>query len=116
MFKNNDNNENVYNNYIEKLNSLHKLCHWKGNKMSDWKLYYKESQKSSPFVGLKNLGCTCYINSLIQIFYHTPLIRESLLKCDYSSFNEKNCFYQLIKIFYSLKYLQTSFYVPTSFV
>ena len=116
LFKNNDNNENVYNNYIEKLNSLHKLCHWKGNKMSDWKLYYKESQKSSPFVGLKNLGCTCYINSLIQIFYHTPLIRESLLKCDYSSFNEKNCFYQLIKIFFSLKYLQTSFYVPTSFV
>ena len=113
LFKENHKNE-PYNYYIQKLTSFHNLCFWKGNNLSDWKLYYKESQKSTPFVGLKNLGCTCYINSLIQTFYHLPLLRESLLKCD-CPISKKNCFYQLKIIFYSLKYLQTSYYVPSSF-
>ena len=115
LFKYNT-NEDIFNSYITRLTELHKLCYWKGNNLSDWKLYYKESQKSTQFVGLKNLGCTCYINSLIQTFYHIPLFRESLLNCEYSTKTEKNCFYQLKKVFYSLKYLQTTYYAPFSFV
>ena len=108
--------EDINNYYIKKLTSYHNLCYWKGNELSHYKLYYKENQKSTPFVGLKNLGCTCYINSLVQTFYHIPLFQESILNCDYSPPNERNCFYQLKKIFYSLKYLQTSYYTPLSFV
>ena len=115
LFKNNNNDE-LYNNYIKKLTSIHNLCYWKGDKLSDWTLYYKDKQKSTPFVGLKNLGCTCYINSLLQTFFNIPLLRESLLDCNYSSLTEKNCFYQLKKVFYSLKYLQTTYYTPTSFI
>ena len=115
LFNNDLYNIDTYNSYIQKLTSFHKLCFWKGSNLSDWRLYFKESQKSSPFVGLKNLGCTCYINSLIQIFYHIPLMRESLLKCKFPA-SKNNCFYQLKIIFYSLKYLQTSYYSPKSFM
>ena len=115
LFKNYNPND-INNNYIQKLTSYHNLCYWKGNELSHYKLYYKENQKSTPFVGLKNLGCTCYINSLVQTFYHIPLFQESILKCDYVSPSERDCFYQLKKIFYSLKYLQTSYYTPLSFM
>ena len=115
LFKN-DNTEEIYNYYIQKITSFHKLCFWKGDNLSDWKLYFKENQKSTQFVGLKNLGCTCYINSLLQTFFNIPLFRESILNIEYTSKTEKNCFYQLKKVFYSLKYLQTSYYIPMSFV
>ena len=115
LFNYNLYNIDTYNSYIQKLTSFHKLCFWKGSNLSDWKLYFKESLKSAPFVGLKNLGCTCYINSLIQIFYHIPLMRESLLKCK-CPVSKNNCFYQLKIIFYSLKYLQTNYYSPKSFM
>ena len=115
LFNNDLYNIDTYNSYIQKLTSFHKLCFWKGNNLSDWRLYFKENQKTSPFVGLKNLGCTCYINSLIQIFFHIPLMRESLLKCE-CPVAKNNCFYQLKIIFYSLKYLQTSYYSPKSFM
>ena len=29
--------------------------------------------KKNQFVGIQNLGCTCYINSLTQQLYHTQL-------------------------------------------
>ena len=115
LFKN-DINDDIYNNYIKKLSSFHNLCFWKGNNLSDWKLYYKDQSKSSSFVGLKNLGCTCYINSLIQTFFNIPLLREGILKCENPNFTEKNCLFQLIKVFYSLKFLQTNYYTPTSFI
>lgn len=34
---------------------------------------------SHGFVGLKNLGCTCYINSLLQQFYMIKQFRNALL-------------------------------------
>ena len=115
LFKSNFYIYENYMNYINKLTNLHNLCYWKGENLSDWKLYFKESQKSSSFVGLKNLGCTCYINSLIQTFFNIPLLRESLIKCD-CPVSKQNCFYQLKIIFYSLKYLQTNYYTPNSFI
>ena len=115
LFKEN-NNEDIYNSYITKLTDIHKLCYWKGYNLSDWKLYFKENQKLTPYVGLKNLGCTCYINSLLQTFFHISLLRESILNCQQETSTEKNCFYQLKKVFYSLKYLQTTYYTPTSFI
>eukprot|EP01063_Lacrimia_lanifica_P001819 TRINITY_DN1093_c2_g1_i1.p1 TRINITY_DN1093_c2_g1~~TRINITY_DN1093_c2_g1_i1.p1 ORF type:complete len:1456 (+),score=574.74 TRINITY_DN1093_c2_g1_i1:63-4370(+) len=33
---------------------------------------------SSPYIGLVNLGSTCYLNSLIQCWFHTPYLREAV--------------------------------------
>ena len=100
--------------YFEKLTELHKECYWKGKNILDWKLEFKESKKLAPFVGLKNLGCTCYMNSLLQVFFNFIPFRESLLKCKCKE-EKKNSLYQVKKLFYSLKYLQIDYYTPSDF-
>ena len=40
----------------------------------------KSNAKSKAgFVGLKNLGNICYLNSVVQQFYHVPEVRRGLL-------------------------------------
>ena len=87
-------NEEEMNYFFNKLTELHKQCYWKGDNSSDQKLDYKESNKLSSFVGLKNLGCTSYMNSLLQIFFNFIPFRESLLKCKCKEEN-KNSLYQI---------------------
>ena len=38
-----------------------------------------DSKKKTCFVGLKNQGATCYMNSLLQTLYHLPYFRKVLL-------------------------------------
>ena len=106
-------NKNI-NYYIDKLNSFHALGYWKDNKISDWKLSFKKDEKISPFIGLKNLGCTCYINSLLQTFFNIQKFRESILKCPCND-SRDNVLFELQKVFFSLKHLKANYYVPTSF-
>lgn len=35
-----------------------------------------DSKKETGFVGLKNQGATCYMNSLLQTLYHLPYFRK----------------------------------------
>lgn len=35
-----------------------------------------DSKKETGFVGLKNQGATCYMNSLLQTLYHIPYFRK----------------------------------------
>ena len=100
--------------YFNKLTELHNQCFWKGNNISDWKLEYKDNNRLAPYVGLKNLGCTCYMNSLLQIFFNYIPFRESLLKCKCKE-EKNNSLYQIKKVFYSLKYLQVNYYTPSDF-
>ena len=100
--------------YFETITELHKEDYWKGNSILDWKLEYKDNTKLSPFIGLKNLGCTCYMNSLLQVFFNFIPFRESILKCPCKE-EKKNSLYQIKKVFYSLKYLQVNYYTPSDF-
>ena len=106
--------EEKINYYFEIINELHKEGYWKGTSILDWKLEYKDNIKLSPFVGLKNLGCTCYMNSLLQVFFNFIPFRESILKCPCKE-EKKNSLYQIKKVFYSLKYLQVNYYTPSDF-
>ncbi|MCO5571925.1 hypothetical protein L7F22_025676 [Adiantum nelumboides] len=45
-------------------------------KMVDYWAY--DSKKETGFVGLKNQGATCYMNSLLQTLYHIPYFRKAV--------------------------------------
>ncbi|URE06756.1 ubiquitin carboxyl-terminal hydrolase [Musa troglodytarum] len=45
-------------------------------KMVDYWSY--DSKKETGYVGLKNQGATCYMNSLLQTLYHTPYFRKAV--------------------------------------
>jgi len=52
----------------------------------DWNVDLALKQKSvTGHVGMKNQGATCYMNSLLQQFFHTPALRQGLLSCDLHS-------------------------------
>ena len=102
-------------NYLTELNNIHSYNIIKSNQVSDWKIYFKDQVSSNTFIGLKNLGCTCYMNSLLQVFYNINLFRECLLKCKCKAEN-KNSLYEVQKIFFNLKYLRNGYYTPESFV
>lgn len=48
-------------------------------KVTDFWTY--DSKKETGYVGLKNQGATCYMNSLLQFLFHIPYFR----KVSYSS-------------------------------
>ena len=84
------------------------------NLNNNWNIIPKDISKKN-FVGLKNLGCTCYLNTLIQILYNIIPLRESILKCDCKK-EVKNVLFQIKKIFYYLKYYNIEFIAPIDFV
>lgn len=42
-------------------------------------------ENKSYFTGLVNLGSTCYMNSLLQVFFHEPLIKDYMLLSNFDS-------------------------------
>ena len=42
----------------------------------------ENNRASCGFVGMKNLGCICYMNSVIQQMFNVPAFRYSLLAAD----------------------------------
>ena len=104
--------------YLEKIKNYNNLGYWRGDEESDWKLNSNNNErmeKSSDFIGLKNLGCTCYMNSLMQTFFNIITLRESLLRCKCKE-KSKNVLYEIQKLFSSLKFCNESYYTPRSFV
>jgi len=105
--------ENI-NNYLTILNNTHKLNFWSGNTKTSWKFNHKDKIKTNKFVGLRNLGNTCYMNSLFQILYNIELFRDSILKCSCND-PQNNSLYELKKLFFSLQYLDIQYYSPDTF-
>ena len=63
-----------------------------------------ERRASCNYVGLKNAGATCYMNSVLQQLYCVPGLGESVLRVDAKdddgeNANEESVFYQLQTVF-----------------
>lgn len=64
------------------LLELSKLFKEEDFKTSPWN--YVDMRKPGTYIGIKNLGSTCYANSLFQQLYHNQRIREFLLNLETS--------------------------------
>lgn len=72
-------------------------------------------KSSSGYVGLKNLGSICYVNSLLQQFYMFPDLRNDILSLNVNSQNEENLLFQLQKMFAYLNKSEKQYFNPHQF-
>lgn len=65
---------------LEFMRSFNADPSWRTNKEADWSINLYEDEKSSTgHVGIKNLGCICYMNSLNQQLFMIPGFRNDVL-------------------------------------
>lgn len=61
---------------------FHKKGQWRTRRLDDWTITLMDKMKSSTgYVGIKNLGCICYMNSFMQNLYMIPRFRYALTNC-----------------------------------
>ncbi|KAG6417727.1 hypothetical protein SASPL_119919 [Salvia splendens] len=75
--------------------------------MDPW-LY--DSKKETGFVGLKNQGATCYMNSLLQTLYHIPYFRKVVyhMPTNVNDMPSASIPLAMQRLFYKLQYSDTS--------
>ncbi|KAG0264211.1 hypothetical protein BG011_007245 [Mortierella polycephala] len=68
--------------------------------------------------GMKNLGATCYANSLLQVWFHDLAFRDSIYRCQFDEHSDKsmNALYQLQLLFAYLDCGSKNVYNPLSLV
>ncbi|CAH8312564.1 unnamed protein product [Eruca vesicaria subsp. sativa] len=69
-----------------------------------------DSKKETGFVGLKNQGATCYMNSLLQTLYHIPYFRKAVYHMPTTENDVPTASIPLAlqSLFYKLQYNDTS--------
>ena len=109
------NSSENYNKIMERLISLHN----QQLKYSVKDIGNENGAKAaSGYVGLKNLGCTCYINSLLQQLYMMPDLRKQILDLQAGELEKVNCdrvIINLQRIFANLRHSHTEYFVPNDF-
>ncbi|CAM9139957.1 unnamed protein product [Choristocarpus tenellus] len=75
------------------------------------------TKHKSGFVGLKNLGCICYMNSTLQQLFMMPEFRQGILSFqDSGDFAEDNLMYHLQNTFSHLQESQKAYFNPKGLV
>lgn len=67
------------------------------------------------FVGLKNAGATCYMNSVLQQLYMQPALREAILSFDDSHPDKESVFFQIQSVFGHLMDSKLQYFAPEQF-
>lgn len=78
-------------------------------------------KQASGYVGLKNFGCTCYMNSLLQHLYLLPDLRDHILDVQFADGQDQdqlddNLLYQLQILFANLQESEKQYFTPRGFV
>ena len=102
---------------ILKFKQLLLHAYWRTNSFLDWNISPFNMEKSlTGYVGLKNLGCTCYMNSLIQQLFMISSFREGILNIDDISLFKNdlndNLLYQFQLILAGLKFSHKQYIDP----
>ena len=61
------------------MTNLNQNPQWRNNKEQDWNISLREEKSSTGYVGIKNLGCICYMLSLFQQLFMIQSFRNDLL-------------------------------------
>lgn len=70
----------ILNKDLSFLWELHKNGEWRSKKAEDWVISPNDKMKSSTgYVGIKNLGCICYMISFMQQIFMIPDFRQGIL-------------------------------------
>lgn len=95
--------------------------HWRSPRNTDWSISTIDRQERSAtgYVGLKNIGCICYMNSIMQqLFMITPFRKAMLEVEDRNPLNESeenNVLFQIKRIFGALMELDKQYFNPKKF-
>lgn len=94
------------------------------NSLSKYNLFNSFNTKCEGHVGLKNLGCICYMNSMLQQFFMVPSFRRAILQVDdnlepnikSNIYNvDDNIFHQVQRMFSYLELSNREDYNPEGF-
>ncbi|KAL4505333.1 hypothetical protein ABPG72_002395 [Tetrahymena utriculariae] len=104
----------------QQINQFFVNAHWRTKSKGDWSIKEEQEKEENCPIGLRNLGCTCYMNSLIQQLFMIREFSDSLQKVDAQTsekeYNPKeNVLYQIQQIFSALSYSQRQYYDPRDF-
>ena len=118
----NTNNKEIM---VKIISDLKKLIEEESKKINDKDLdNNKRIKKSTPYVGLRNLGALCYINSTIQQLFWIPKFRHSILSANDSKPKDKsnkltdddNILHQTQKLFTYMTFSSYGEFIPKDFV
>jgi len=104
---------------VEYLMPIHKNASWRTKRRADWAIVPEADEKSTTgYVGLKNLGAICYMNSLLQQLYMIPSFRNDILSAvdpEQTTVSEDNLLLQTQYLFSALNKSVKQHYNPKAF-
>ena len=99
------------------------VCHetfWRTPRKVDWSIQVHQQERAlSGFVGLKNPGCICYMNSIMQNLYMIPAFRKLIIEVEDRKVGEEppedNVLHQVKCIFSGLMEVEKQYFNPKKF-
>ena len=94
---------------IQSLLPLHQVTHSNGRNLDDWDFESGRDEKSDcGYVGLRNAGSICYLNSTVQQFFMIPEFRKALFMAESNNKDEPPTSSVLYQLQYIMAFLQES--------